>query len=1064
MSNRNLFLTPGTTSIVVECLDGSLIVRKDGNRYDVRLKPLPSSVDPATLGDLAYLNAADYATQILNRPDLTLWAKWDQLGDLATKTQVDWNLDVLNRPDLTIYEVKGNLKALAYKDTISYSEVLETPLLTDYLQKTEAIMQYQPLFNTGVTLSITADVLDATGTFNKSIQPNFSSTYDLGQSNLKWKTIYCDSIEAGNLGALAYQDTVDWDTDVTNKPTPPDLSGYQPLHTVLTDLSSTTPTVNGTLRCTHLNPNTANTGYLGSSSLYWGKLYVNEILFNNSLPKIWGNPYPGADGAYVFGSSTNRWFNIYTKNLDFSGNLTGNIYPNVKPLLVAGSGITLTADDTNKTITISGTTPDLSGYQPLHATLTDLSSTAPKMQYPLWVRNLTPAISSNYYLGSSAYYWRALYLMDLYPHSSGRVQGNLIPGSNNTYALGSSTNRWTTVYADNLDLGATGKIIGGDLYDNIKTKLVGSQGITVTADDATKQIVVSGSSGNVGVDLGSTSVYGKLPVAKMDLTLLQLVSMTRTVAVTSGQQVTNTTTAERTLPEGNFSTYTKTVNGLTMTVSASSELSATYAAYRAFYGTPFGNAYTWQSGNQYKMRREGDDVCYPLPGNAPEYLQVQLSSPVIWKSVAYYGDGNSNSAWWWMQTRGTQVHASNDGVNWTFLVEDLPMARTGTLASSTMPRDIYLPATTTKYTHLRLTVTSTWANQNQDIDQLQNVLVKELLIKVDYTTTTTTTVNTTTNVDQSVASLTNPVLNKALLIQPALTDATLTGTTTIGETTFSDGSLELRGNRTDAGPVLIDFHAQPGTDYDGRVIRTSGANGNMEIRNQGIGYISLLSGGLIYMETAMPDPHHAVTVRNLSSAGNCTTNYLRSDGTTALVVGTTNATNSWQSHASFLYSTNNLWIRAPNRAISIEAANMNPINDNATNLGYPGYRWSNCYVASGVVSTSDEHEKQDLTPLEGGLALIERLQPITFRFKEGDQKLRMGLGARATQATLDAMGWEDSSLVDTAEDAPWGMNYSELIAPLIKAVQELSQQVTALRSRVQELESKTVRLPLKTKG
>ena len=72
--------------------------------------------DKANLKALAYKDSADYSTtDLINKPDLTLWAQWSQLGDLATKTQADWNLDISNRPDLTIYELKGNLDIL-YKE------------------------------------------------------------------------------------------------------------------------------------------------------------------------------------------------------------------------------------------------------------------------------------------------------------------------------------------------------------------------------------------------------------------------------------------------------------------------------------------------------------------------------------------------------------------------------------------------------------------------------------------------------------------------------------------------------------------------------------------------------------------------------------------------------------------------------------------------------------------------------------------------------------------------------------------------------------------------------------
>lgn len=50
-----------------------------------------------------------------------------------------------------------------------------------------------------------------------------------------------------------------------------------------------------------------------------------------------------------------------------------------------------------------------------------------------------------------------------------------------------------------------------------------------------------------------------------------------------------------------------------------------------------------------------------------------------------------------------------------------------------------------------------------------------------------------------------------------------------------DCKIELGANRSDAGNAYIDFHALAGQDYNGRIIRYSGANGGFEINNTGTG-------------------------------------------------------------------------------------------------------------------------------------------------------------------------------------------------------------------------------------
>jgi hypothetical protein len=54
-----------------------------------------------------------------------------------------------------------------------------------------------------------------------------------------------------------------------------------------------------------------------------------------------------------------------------------------------------------------------------------------------------------------------------------------------------------------------------------------------------------------------------------------------------------------------------------------------------------------------------------------------------------------------------------------------------------------------------------------------------------------------------------------------------------------DAQFELGGNRSGDGPAYMDFHAVAGGDFNARVFRGSGANGNMEIVNAGTGVLSI---------------------------------------------------------------------------------------------------------------------------------------------------------------------------------------------------------------------------------
>ena len=132
-------------------------------------------------------------------------------------------------------------------------------------------------------------------------------------------------------------------------------------------------------------------------------------------------------------------------------------------------------------------------------------------------------------------------------------------------------------------------------------------------------------------------------------------------------------------------------------------------------------------------------------------------------------------------------------------------------------------------------------------------------------------------------------------------------------------------------------------------------------------------------------------------------------------------------------------------------------------LGFSGSRWRNLYL-SGSVTSSDKNEKNTITKSDLGLDFIKKLNPVSFKWNKEtlDDKTHYGLIAQEVEETILNMGkkLEDFGAVDKPttqeegkdyavtkdESTNMGLNYTELIAPLIKAVQELSDKVTALEA------------------
>lgn len=138
-----------------------------------------------------------------------------------------------------------------------------------------------------------------------------------------------------------------------------------------------------------------------------------------------------------------------------------------------------------------------------------------------------------------------------------------------------------------------------------------------------------------------------------------------------------------------------------------------------------------------------------------------------------------------------------------------------------------------------------------------------------------------------------------------------------------------------------------------------------------------------------------------------------------------------------------------------------------------------CYAPSWE-NGSDEAIKRDITALDAGKskALILGLNPVSYYYKQGqsgaamtvnavmpmsraavsaalvpEKKLHFGFVAQEVQAELVAAGYtEGNPLVSSRQLTPDGdavltLNYTDLIAPLVKVVQDLSARLEALEGR-----------------
>jgi hypothetical protein len=124
------------------------------------------------------------------------------------------------------------------------------------------------------------------------------------------------------------------------------------------------------------------------------------------------------------------------------------------------------------------------------------------------------------------------------------------------------------------------------------------------------------------------------------------------------------------------------------------------------------------------------------------------------------------------------------------------------------------------------------------------------------------------------------------------------------------------------------------------------------------------------------------------------------------------------------------------------------------------------YATVPITVISDRRHKKDIRALDAdlGLDFIERLKPVSYRFNNGDETERYGFIAQDLEQALPA------SLHDTVEtsepehglalierqndkDHTYRVSYGELTAPMVKAIQQLQQEITEERQQIATLKA-----------
>ncbi|PZP56061.1 MAG: hypothetical protein DI586_04890 [Micavibrio aeruginosavorus] len=104
---------------------------------------------------------------------------------------------------------------------------------------------------------------------------------------------------------------------------------------------------------------------------------------------------------------------------------------------------------------------------------------------------------------------------------------------------------------------------------------------------------------------------------------------------------------------------------------------------------------------------------------------------------------------------------------------------------------------------------------------------------------------------------------------------------------------------------------------------------------------------------------------------------------------------------------------------------------------------------------SDRRLKQDIVPSDLGLDFIMGLKPVSYRLKQGNGRLDYGFLAQDVEKSLD--GRETNMLIRLNDEMKtYQLRSNDLVAPIVKAIQERQKKIEELKRQVAELQKDVI--------
>jgi hypothetical protein len=100
--------------------------------------------------------------------------------------------------------------------------------------------------------------------------------------------------------------------------------------------------------------------------------------------------------------------------------------------------------------------------------------------------------------------------------------------------------------------------------------------------------------------------------------------------------------------------------------------------------------------------------------------------------------------------------------------------------------------------------------------------------------------------------------------------------------------------------------------------------------------------------------------------------------------------------------------------------------------------------------TSDSRWKNSITPINIGLDLIKKLRPVSYyRNNDSNKKIEYGFIAQEVASALEEIQVKNSGMISIDDAGMYAMRYNDIVAPMVKAIQEQEVLIEQLRKENQ---------------